>query len=208
MAKGRLRHAVPVPKQVDHEQRRRQIADALWRVVGSGGFDAVSLRRVAAAAGISMGLVQHYFGSREQMLGFAMDEVEERVGRRWAAELARLPDPPPPRAAVRAFLVQVLPLDATRRDEAFSLFAFVAEGVRAGPIGDRMRTGMAQLHEFVTAQVGAAGAVPDPGLAATTLIAVADGLAAHLLGGYLDAGQAVRVLDAQLDLVFGPDPGP
>ena len=92
-------------KQVDHAARRRAIADALWRVVAREGFEGVSLRHVAAEAGVSMGMVQHYFHTKEQMLLFALDSMEERVGARFAAELARFPDLPPPQAAVRAFLV-------------------------------------------------------------------------------------------------------
>lgn len=122
-----------VPKRVDHDERRRQIADALWRVVGTSGFDAVSLRRVAAEAAVSMGLVQHYFRTREQMLLFAMDSAAEQVAQRYTAALAELPDPPLPREAVRALLVQMLPLDEQRRGEGHSLFAFLAEGVREGP---------------------------------------------------------------------------
>lgn len=190
-----------MPKQVDHDERRRQIADALWRVVGTSGFDGVSLRRVAAEAAVSMGLVQHYFRTRERMLLFAMDSVAEHAAQRFAAVVAELPDPPPPRETVRALLVQFLPLDEQRRDEGPSMFAFLAEGVREGPVGERMRTGMAQLREFVITQAAAAGS-PDPQRAATVLLALTDGLAAHVLGGYLSPEDALTALDAHLDGVF------
>src|SRR5882672_3256212 len=102
-----------VPKKVDHHVRRREIADALWRVVAAKGFAAVSLRQVAAEAGVSMGLVQHYFDSRERMLLFALDSVSERAREHIAAELAGHPEPSP-RAVARALLTQVLPLDEQR----------------------------------------------------------------------------------------------
>jgi AcrR family transcriptional regulator len=167
------------------------------------GFGGVSLRRVAAEAGMSMGLVQHYFRSKEQMLLFAMDSVAERVQRRYADELAGLPDPPPPRAAVRALLIQWLPLDEQRRREGHSLFAFLGGDVRDGPIGERMRADIAQLQEFVTTQIRSAGARPDPRRSALILLAVNDGLAAHVLGGYLAPGEALAALDAHLDSIFG-----
>lgn len=185
-----------VPKQVDHRQRRQEIADALWRVVDGSGFGGVSLRHVAAEAGMSMGLVQHYFRTKEQMLLFAMDSVAERVGQRYAAALADLPDPPPSHAAVRALLIQWLPLDQQRRRESHSLFAFLGEGVREGAIGERMRADMAQLQEFVTAQIRSAGTQSDPRRFALLLLAVNDGLAAHVLGGYLAPGEALAALDA------------
>ncbi|MGH3692583.1 MAG: TetR/AcrR family transcriptional regulator [Pseudonocardiaceae bacterium] len=198
-----------MPKQVDHTARRRAIADALWRVVAREGFEGVSLRQVAAEAGVSMGMVQHYFRTKEQMLLFALDTMEERAGARFAAELARLPDPPPPRAAVRAFLVQLLPLDEARREEGHSLYALLAGGLRHGGLGQRLRIGMGQLREFITGQVVAAGKVTsDPEVAAATLMALTDGLAAHVLGGFLAPEAAEAALDAQLETVFGPETSP
>lgn len=194
-----------MPKQVDHVARRRAIADALWRVVAREGFEGVSLRHVAAEAGVSMGMVQHYFHTKEQMLLFALDTMEERAGARFAAELARLPDPPPPRAAVRALLIQLLPLDEPRREEGHSLYALLAGGLRHGELGQRLRTGMEQLREFLTNQVSAGKVASDPEAAATTLMALTDGLAAHVLGGFLPPEVAETALDAQLDTVFGPE---
>jgi AcrR family transcriptional regulator len=193
-----------VPKQVDHHQRRMEIADAVWRVVAEQGFEGASLRHVASAAGISMGLVQHYFATKREMLRFALDAVQQSVGARYAAELSRLPDPPPPRGAVRAFVVQLIPLDEQRRREGASLFAAMVGGLRDDEFGERMRDGIAQLREFVTVQVAAAGIEPDPVAAATTLLVLADGLAAHVLGGYLPPERALYLLDAHLDRVFGP----
>lgn len=197
-----------MPKQVDHTARRRAIADALWRVVAREGFEGVSLRHVAAEAGVSMGMVQHYFHTKDQMLLFALDSMEERVGARFAAELARLPDPPPPRAVVRAFLVQLLPLDESRREEGHSLYALLAGGLRHGELGQRLRTGMGQLREFVTDHLAAGKVAADPELAAATLMALADGLAAHVLGGFLPPETAEAALDAHLDTVFGPETSP
>lgn len=194
--------AVGVPKQVDQQQRRRQIADALWRVAETVGLDRVSVRRVASEAGMSVGLVQHYFGTREEMLLFAMDSAGERMGGRHAAAVAELPHPPPPREAVRVLLTQFLPLDAQRRAESRSLFMFLSEAARGGPVGERMGAGMAQLREFVTNQVAAAGTEPDPQRAARALLALTDGLTAHVLGGYLGPEDALDALDCQLDLVF------
>lgn len=61
---------------------------------------------------------------------------------------------------------------------------------------------MAQLLDIVMAHIEAAGAAPDPQRAATTLLALNDGLNAHVLGGYLTVEDALAALDAQLDGVF------
>ena len=67
-----------MPKQVDHQARRQEIADAVLRLAASQGLDAVTLRHVAAEAGVSMGRVQHYFATKDEMLLFAFQVISER----------------------------------------------------------------------------------------------------------------------------------
>ena len=57
-----------MPKKVDPEERRRLIADALMRVAAEQGLESVSLRHVATQAGVSAGMVQHYFRTRDEMM--------------------------------------------------------------------------------------------------------------------------------------------
>ncbi|MGO8957818.1 MAG: TetR family transcriptional regulator [Streptosporangiaceae bacterium] len=53
-----------MPKQVDHQQRRWHIGEAVLRLIATRGLEAARLRNVAAEAEVSMGTVQHYFTSR------------------------------------------------------------------------------------------------------------------------------------------------
>ena len=41
-----------MPKKVDHGRRREEIAEAVCRLAGRQGLDGVSLRQVAAEAGL------------------------------------------------------------------------------------------------------------------------------------------------------------
>lgn len=50
------------------EQRERAILDAATRLFASDGFHATSMRRIAAAAGVSEGTVFHYFGSKNDLM--------------------------------------------------------------------------------------------------------------------------------------------
>ena len=68
-----------MPKRVDHEERRRQIADALLRTAATRGLHATGMREVAAEAGVSLRLVQYYFGTKEELLLFAMQQLAELV---------------------------------------------------------------------------------------------------------------------------------
>lgn len=85
-----------MPKKVDHQERRTLIADALMRVAADQGLEAVSLRHVAAEAGVSAGMVQHYFRTKDEMMAFAMAVVRERGQIRVTEALARLGENPAP----------------------------------------------------------------------------------------------------------------
>lgn len=106
-----------MPKIVDHEERRRELAEALWRVIAHSGPQAVSIRTVAAEAGLSAGALRHYFQTREELLVFAMDLSEERVvGRMREQSLSMAPeDSMVERTA--GFAEHMLPLDPTRSAE-------------------------------------------------------------------------------------------
>ncbi|GAA3489038.1 TetR/AcrR family transcriptional regulator [Streptomyces cremeus] len=72
-----------MPKVVDHEDRRQRLAEAVWELTLREGLEGVTLRKVAAEAGVSMGQVQHYHASREEM-------VRDAVTRAVAALNARI----------------------------------------------------------------------------------------------------------------------
>ncbi|MBR8743905.1 TetR/AcrR family transcriptional regulator [Nocardiopsis sp. MG754419] len=106
-----------MPKIVDHEERRRALAEALWRVIAESGPQAVSIRGVAAEAGLSTGALRHYFQTRQELLAYALDLSEDRVVQRMN-EHGRTFDPEGPMVdRVLGFAEQMLPLDPTRRAE-------------------------------------------------------------------------------------------
>ena len=191
-----------VPKKVDHRQRREEIAVAVCRLAGRQGLDGVSLRQVATEAGVSMGRVQHYFTTKDEMLRFAFRTISERVERRMTAAVADLGTSPPPRALVRALLVEMLPLTEQTEAEAPVLAAFLARAVVEPALAEPQRADAQRLREFVAAQIGAAPG--DPVLEATTLLAVVDGLMTQLLIGHIDRATALSTLDYQLARIFGP----
>jgi AcrR family transcriptional regulator len=68
-----------MPKVVDHEVRRAEIAEALWRVVAREGIEAATIRAVAAEAGWSRGIVEHYFDSKDALVLYACRLALERT---------------------------------------------------------------------------------------------------------------------------------
>src|ERR1700756_993464 len=68
-------------------QRRRELLDKLVEEFAAGGVGDRSLRDVAAAIGTSHRMLLHHFGSREELLGAIVEDVERR-------QMTVLPDLP------------------------------------------------------------------------------------------------------------------
>lgn len=103
-----------MPKVVDHEKRRRDIAEAMWRVIARDGLAAASARTVAAEAGWSLGAVRHYFGSQNELLLFAATAMIDGATARVSLTLERRP---PGLARCQEVLEHLLPLDDVRTGE-------------------------------------------------------------------------------------------
>lgn len=198
-----------MPKKVDHRARRTLIADALMRVAADRGLPAVSLRHVAAEAGVSSGMVQHYFRTKDEMMVFAVQVVRENVQARLVAEEERTGEPTTPAGLIRALLVQLLPFDETRRVEGSVSLAFLAYAAVRPAVADALREDTARMHEMVAGLIrsaqaeGTATTTVDPVLAATGLLALFEGLGLHALGGHYPPETALAAFDAHLRTIFG-----
>lgn len=103
-----------MPKVVDHQERRRELAEALWRVVGRAGIEGATVRAVATEAGWSMGALRYYFDSQQRLLHFAVEILIERVGDRLQRHLDSGVTGP---ELARRMLEEFLPLDTGREVE-------------------------------------------------------------------------------------------
>lgn len=112
-----------MPTKTDHDERRERIVIAACRVLSSSGLEGLSMRRIAAAADCTTGMVTHYFSSKRELVGAALDSVrqvhDERARVRFAA------DPSDP---VEAF-GELLPLDEERAQAMRVWLGFYAAAV-------------------------------------------------------------------------------
>ncbi|MET9325900.1 TetR/AcrR family transcriptional regulator [Tsukamurella sp. NPDC003166] len=196
-----------MPKQVDHRERREAIARALWRVVGTAGVQRLSLREVAKEAGMSHGQLQHYFGSRQEMLGFAMDFAAERSAARVAQGLERLGADPHPRDVLRLVLVEMLPLHPDSRATSRMNAAYVLEALHDEAIRARTRDGLsrgrAQVEQLVRAAIadGRIAADRAPSTETDRLLALT-GLTPLLELRVIESGDALAAIDRHLEDLF------
>jgi AcrR family transcriptional regulator len=192
-----------VPKIVDHEARRAELAAAVWRLASREGLGAVTMRGVAAEAGWSTGALGHYFADKEELLVLAFETVADRVGKRVVKAAERTRDP---LELVRTQLAEGLAIDAERRAEVRVWFAFLGlaetrpQLAKAGRDAYRLWRDRV-VKTLVTAQrQGLVDESIDPAREAAALIALVDGLAiqASFDGRAIPAARQLEILDERL----------
>jgi AcrR family transcriptional regulator len=94
-----------MPAKGDHEARRRDVSEAVWRVLAARGFNGLTLRTVAAEMNASTGLLTHYFPTKKELVIYALTVAGERTDRR-----DRRVPAAPGLAALRDALLDVLPI--------------------------------------------------------------------------------------------------
>ena len=197
-----------MPKKVDHDARRREIADALLGLATTEGLESVSLRHVAAAAGVSMGLVQHYFHTKDEMLEFALQHHAQRREQRIVARLSAAGRPPSVREIVRTVLVEVLPLDEVRRSAYLAGVAFFIRALREPRMAAVLAEGGPKVHGYFAEQLRIARAAGqladgvDVRQEAVLLWSILDAQAISVVLGERSADEAVATIDYYLDRLF------
>ncbi|GIH99228.1 TetR/AcrR family transcriptional regulator [Planobispora takensis] len=203
-----------MPKIVDPGERRRAVTEAVFRLIDREGLEKVSLRNVAAEAGLAVGSVRHYFTDHAELMVFAMQAMRERLTRRLVAHADRLLDPAAGvaapaerRAAVERMLAELLPLDEERRRETVVWLAFVT-AARTRP---ELQRHVSELYDGTLAlvtrvldgarQAGRLAEGADVPLEARRLCALLDGLATQgvLHPGRLVPADMLGVLRRHLD---------
>jgi AcrR family transcriptional regulator len=106
-----------MPKAVDHDKRREQIAHAACIVVARHGFEQATVVRIARAAGYTTGMLPHYFASKQDILLAALRLSLLRIEARLNEAGSQGPD-------LLAVLTEALPIDESRFQECAFWTAF------------------------------------------------------------------------------------
>jgi len=196
-----------VPKTVDHQARRRELAEAVWRVVSTDGVHRVSVRSVAAESGWSTGSLRHYFPTQDALLVFAMELLADRTRDRLAAiEETDI------RGVLRRIAEIMLPGTPEVRVEVEVWLALLA---RAQVDVELQRAERHNREALLTALSGllwraaAQGELTegrDPDLEAVRLTAAIDGLTLACVYSpeWIGVDLALAAIDRHLDDLFGP----
>jgi AcrR family transcriptional regulator len=189
-----------MPKVVDSDERRAELAGAAARLIARQGLGAATMREVAAEAGWTTGVVMHYFPDKRQLLLHTFRASLE--GRR-ARRAERADDPA---TALRQTLEGALPLDEERRRHWMVTMAFCAQASGDPQLGAAQGEAYQEFRRHVAGLVRAAGLASGRAAEplAERLIAAADGVAVQALfdpAGWPPSRQR-RSLDELLDAVL------
>lgn len=191
-----------MPKLIDHARRREELAEAAWRVLLRDGVGKVSVRNVAAEAGLTVSSLRHVFATQDELLEFALELVLDRVRQRVEPLL-----PVADRRGVEAVACEFLPLSPERWAEMevyLSLFMAAGTNPELAPHRDQAHAALrASCRNLISALDNGTDLAPgaDQELEAQRLHALLDGLAMHIVfeGVRGDTAGARRVLRAHLD---------
>lgn len=72
-----------MPKRVDPDARREQVADAVIDEIAEHGLRSVTLARIAARTGLAIGSIRHYFGDTiREVMRFTLGVLMQRAAGR------------------------------------------------------------------------------------------------------------------------------
>ena len=170
-----------MPKHVDHDQRRRDVASVAADLVAADGRRALTVRNVADAAGYSTTVVSHYFDDLTDLLHETYRIAVARARRRVEAVLADDP------GDLRGLIEAVLPLDAEREADWRIWLSFWSEALSSPAFADEQRARTRSTTERIAsclrhlADQGRLGADLDVERTADRLSAMIPGVASEAI---------------------------
>lgn len=166
---------------------RGRILQQTSHVIAIRGVDGCSLTTVAKAAGCSIGMIQHHFGTRDALVLASIAYRGEQATDEWHRIAETVPDPIRRIGALLSFVVE--------GEESFAnAWGFWVQAYAAAPRNTEVRDTIAAALQvwkslFVAALTAArdSGQISsqlDPERNASYVVAAADGLAMQTLGGF------------------------
>lgn len=168
---------------VNHEKKRKSIAEAAWSFIKKEGIEKASIRRVAIEAGMSAGALRHYFSTKDEMLLFIMDYYLEE-GKKSSQSKSWSDNP---LQAVAEVLLELIPIDEEKKIETSVWWILALQSLTSDTLKekkDEMTNGMYELASSMIEILALQGILSDSTnvkLEKSRLAALIDGLSIHAL---------------------------
>lgn len=172
-----------MPKQVDHYQRKVEIAKATWKVIVEEGLEKATVRKVAKAAGFSVGSLRHYFPTQSELLRFSMELVFDRINQRFQTKHYQ----GSPLEVLTEIFQELLPTNEEKRVETEVWFVFLGKALvdpNLKDLADKLYTEMHKAIRMIVHRLQAEGLLKeqiDPIIEANRLHSLIDGIAINHL---------------------------
>lgn len=192
-----------MPKIVDHDQRRAELAHAAWRVIIANGLDGTTTREIARESGYSAGVLSHYFQSKDDLLLEALRRSHAVILRR----LGELAERHTGLTALRMFCYDSIPLHDEQVRETYLEMSFWSRALVNAELREVQRSEAGHwrgvLRRLVVgAQESGELRREDPDLVMDMLASLIDGISVHALlyPERITKSRLVEMMDHQLAL--------
>ena len=147
-----------MPRSVNHDDRKVQIAQTAWRITADEGRAAATIRRVAAELGASTTIVTQAFASKADMMSFAYKLRLDSWMRGREEAAAGLSDPS---ERLRTLLLDTCPMD----DDGFSESRVWIEALATPTPAPRVQSAITEYNDWwkdlLSQTLAALGASPE-----------------------------------------------
>jgi AcrR family transcriptional regulator len=192
-----------VPKIVDHDERRSDLARAAVKVIDRDGIEGATLREIAKEAGYSTGIIGHYFGTRADVLVAALGWCMTNATGRMAA----LSETNRGLKAAHVMASELLPMDKTRSRENRIWLLYGAEALIARRLRKEYQLHDGRLRALLRGALeqaiedGELDPSVDAELEANRLLALNDGISLQALfdRDYWTDERQLEAMDVHLD---------
>ena len=195
-----------MPKVIDQVKRRAQLAQTAMEVIAANGLQGATLRNIADAAEVSVGILQHNFRTRDALL-IAAFEVAVARGEQMVIDFSGTT-----KDAIKKFSIDTLPLDRQRQIEWRVMVAFRAEALSNRILAREQRSRWRKFRQLFKSAIeqgvnsGKISKKVDPENASYSILCAIDGSA--MLSLFLNrewcAAEQAANLGATIDRILSP----
>ncbi len=168
---------MPGQRPADRSGASDRVVEAVIELLVAEGFEGVSVRKVAALTGVSIGAVQHHFPTKTAMLTAAMDATSAQFQARLSQ---RVPEGSSPADALRQLTALLVGAEPDERPATVLWLQRIARAAVDPAVAEQQAREWGDLAELIVALLAAAR--PDRSAEwvadrAAALLALVDGLA-------------------------------
>lgn len=172
-----------MPRIVNHDDRRRQICDALLDIVSESGITGATIRAVAERSGWSTGVIGHYFHGRQDLLLGGLRRAAEILDEHNSRMLTTLGG----LQALEQILEGSVPLDGRRVALSKIFFFFFVEAMTEAALRQEVESYLVGWRKSVARAIRQAQEAGDISVdvnrkaLAIDLVGLVDGVSMHAL---------------------------